>query len=188
VQRPAAALGTAVFFIVVPGVVAGLVPRLVSRGQLGDESSAWLPVRAVGVLVVAAGIAVLVLCFVRFVMEGLGTPAPAAPTERLVVGGAYRFVRNPMYVAIIAIILGQALLFLSLNVLCYAVLAWAAMAAFAHWYEEPTLARTYGAQFDSYRAAVPGWLPRIRPWTPEPAQSPAPTASPDAPASHPTVE
>lgn len=162
-QRSVAALGTAVFFVVVPGVVAGLVPLLLSRGKLGDESSAWLPVRGVGVLVIAAGIAVLLFCFVRFVVEGFGTPSPAAPTERLVVGGAYRFVRNPMYVAIIAAILGQALLFLSVNVLCYAVVAWACMASFARWYEEPTLAKTYGPAFDAYRAAVPAWLPRTRP-------------------------
>ncbi len=87
-----------------------------------------------------------------------------APTERLVVGGSYRYVRNPMYVAVLAIILGQALLFASSAVALYAVVAWATTFAFVHFYEEPTLARRYGDQYEAYRRAVRGWVPRLTPW------------------------
>ena len=87
-----------------------------------------------------------------------------APTERLVIGGDYRYVRNPMYVAVEALILGQALLFASLPVLLYAVIGWVTMAAFVRWYEEPTLAAQFGEQYLRYQGAVPAWLPRLRPW------------------------
>lgn len=106
----------------------------------------------------------LLHAFARFALEGLGTPAPVAPTERLVVGGIYRHVRNPMYVAVLSIVLGQALLFSSGTVAAYLVIAAAAMISFVKLYEEPTLARRYGAEYEAYRRAVPGWLPRLTPW------------------------
>jgi protein-S-isoprenylcysteine O-methyltransferase Ste14 len=165
-RRPDAALGSAVFFVATPGVVAGVVPWLICRWSFGHHSAGWLPVRAVGAGLTAAGAALLALCFVRFVTEGRGTPAPVAPTEALVVGGAYRYVRNPMYVAVLAVIAGQALLFLSVGVLGYALAVWALTASFVRWYEEPTLASSYGAQYEQYRAAVPAWRPRVRPWAP----------------------
>ena len=102
--------------------------------------------------------------FVRFVVEGAGTPAPVAPTERLVVGGLYRYVRNPMYLAVLAAILGQAMLLARPVLVTYGVLAGAAMVAFVLWYEQPALARRFGAQYAAYRAAVPGWWPRLHPW------------------------
>jgi protein-S-isoprenylcysteine O-methyltransferase Ste14 len=114
-------------------------------------------------LIVAATI-LLLHAFARFALEGLGTPAPVAPTERLVVGGIYRHVRNPMYLAVLSIILGQALLFSSWTLVAYAVIAAAAMVSFVKFHEEPTLARRYGADYEAYRRAVPGWLPRLTPW------------------------
>src|SRR5918995_960896 len=102
-----AALGTAVFLAAAPGVVAGAVPWLLTGWRTG--ASLWAPLRWLGGAVVAVGASVLVAAFVRFVVEGRGTPAPIAPTEELVVGGLYRHVRNPMYVAVVAVILGQAL-------------------------------------------------------------------------------
>ena len=99
-----AAVGTLFFLLVAPGVVAGLVPWLLTGWH--GTASAWL--QAVGSVVLSAGAAVLLEAFARFVIEGVGTPAPAAPTERLVVGGLYRYVRNPMYLAVAAVILGQA--------------------------------------------------------------------------------
>jgi protein-S-isoprenylcysteine O-methyltransferase Ste14 len=116
------------------------------------------------VVVTVLAVAVLVGAFVRFVVEGAGTPAPVAPTERLVVGGLYRYVRNPMYLAVIAAVLGQAALLAQPVLLWYCLVVAAAMVAFARWYEEPALARRYGARYAEYRRAVPGWLPRLRPW------------------------
>jgi protein-S-isoprenylcysteine O-methyltransferase Ste14 len=107
---------------------------------------------------------VLIRAFVRFVTEGRGTPAPVAPTERLVIGGEYRYVRNPMYVAVIAAILGQAMIFGSLPLLVYAAIVWAIMAAFVHWYEEPVLLERYGDEYQRYRQHVRAWLPRARGW------------------------
>jgi protein-S-isoprenylcysteine O-methyltransferase Ste14 len=106
---------------------------------------------------------VLLRAFVRFVREGRGTPAPIAPTERLVIGGDYRFVRNPMYVGVVAAVLGQALLFLDPWLFAYAVAGWAVMASFGHWYEVPVLRKRYGSQYEEYCKTVPAWLPRVRP-------------------------
>lgn len=101
----------------------------------------------------------------EFVKAG-GTPLPLAPTDQLVVTGFNRHVRNPMYVGVLLVILGQALLFGNLRLLIYAAVAWMVPAAFVHWYEEPTLARQFGAEYEAYRQAVPAWWPRLRPWTP----------------------
>jgi len=156
-------LGSAVFFVTAPCVVTGLVPWLLSRWRLRG-SAWWLPLRVIGVALALVGLVVLVRAFLRFAVEGRGTPAPVAPTEQLVIGGEYRYVRNPMYVAVEALILGQALLFMSVTVLVYAVLSWAAMAAFVRWYEEPTLTARFGDQYLRYRTAVPAWIPRLDAW------------------------
>jgi protein-S-isoprenylcysteine O-methyltransferase Ste14 len=160
VRRPSAAAGSALFFAIAPGVVAGLVPWLITGWDV--EAEWWPPLRVAGAVVTVVAAAVLVHAFARFVVEGLGTPAPVAPTERLVVGGLYRYVRNVMYVAVTAAIVGQALLLGSGALLVYAAVAWAGMAAFVRLHEEPALARRYGAAYESYRRAVPAWLPRLR--------------------------
>jgi protein-S-isoprenylcysteine O-methyltransferase Ste14 len=118
------------------------------------------------VVLPVAGTVVLVQAFARFVVEGLGTPAPVAPTRELVVGGLYRYVRNPMYLAVLAAILGQALALGQLVLVPYAAVVAAAFVAFVHWYEEPTLARQFGDRYQAYRRAVPGWWPRRHPWSP----------------------
>ncbi|QDQ15290.1 methyltransferase family protein [Streptomyces spectabilis] len=160
-RKSAAAMGSSVFMALAPGTVAGLVPWWLTRWQSGHW---WLPVRVLGGVALAAGAAVLVHAFVRFVTEGLGTPAPVAPTEHLVVGGLYRHVRNPMYVAVVTAIAGQGLLLARPVLLVYALVAGAVMAAFARWYEEPALLRAHGTAYERYRGAVPGWLPRPCPW------------------------
>ena len=155
--RVRAALGSLVFLVVVPGIVVGLVPWLVT----GWEGDGWGPVAAVvGWALIGAGVGVLLSAFGRFVVEGLGTPAPIAPTERLVVGGLYRSVRNPMYLAVFAAIVGQALVLGRVVLLAYAALVLAVTAAFVRLYEEPTLVRRYGEEYERYRREVPGWLPR----------------------------
>jgi protein-S-isoprenylcysteine O-methyltransferase Ste14 len=167
-RKPAAAAVSVVFFVLAPGVVAGLVPWWLTgwRVRHPQPSWAWVPLRVAGAVLLAAGVVVLVQAFVRFVAEGSGTPAPVAPTQRLVVGGLYRYVRNPMYLAVVSTIVGQALVLVQPVLLAYAVVVGAAMAAFVHGYEEPTLARQFGAQYQAYRQAVPAWWPRRRPWRP----------------------
>src|SRR2546421_3953098 len=100
--RIRAALGSAVFFALAPGVVAGVVPWLLTHWHAHHW---WTPLRVAGVLLILTGVPVLVQAFIRFVVEGVGTPAPVAPTTRLVTGGLYRYVRNPMYIAVAATIL-----------------------------------------------------------------------------------
>ena len=156
--RPA--LGSALFFAIAPGVVAGLGPWLITRW---DAGSMPLPLRVLGGALILAGLPVLAHAFARFVREGGGTPAPVAPTSKLVVGGLYRWVRNPMYVAVGAVIAGQALLLGRWELAAYLTVFCAAVAAFVHGYEEPTLRARYGPQYDAYRRAVPAWWPRVRP-------------------------
>ena len=165
-NRKIAAAGSAIFFLAAPCVVAGLVPWWLSGWQFANPAPFWAPVRALGLTLTAAGTAVVVAAFVQFVVEGIGTPAPIAPPQHLVVGGQYRFVRNPMYVAVITAITGQALLFGRLSLLVYAAIVAAAMVAFVHFYEEPDLAGRFGAEYEEYRRNVPGWWPRLRPWKP----------------------
>ena len=165
-RRPAAAVGSAVFFLVGPGIVAGLIPWWLTGWRVREPVPYWAPMRVLGVILLAAGLFALVQAFVRFVVEGLGTPAPIAAPERLVVGGLYRYVRNPMYVAVLAVIAGQALILGQLVLLPYAATFWLITAAFVHWYEEPALTRRFGADYEAYRRAVPAWRPRLRPWEP----------------------
>jgi protein-S-isoprenylcysteine O-methyltransferase Ste14 len=164
-DRSAAAVGSLLFFLLAPGVVAGLIPWWVTRWRVGVEYP-W-PAQAAGAVLFIAGAIVLVSAFVRFVTEGIGTPAPVAPTQRLVVGGLYRFVRNPMYLAVLAAIVGQALLFGRPTLLVYGTVVAIAFVVFVRFYEEPTLGRTFGEEYEEYRRAVPGWWPRLRPWTPD---------------------
>jgi protein-S-isoprenylcysteine O-methyltransferase Ste14 len=159
-RRARAAAGTAVFLVLVPGTVAGLVPWWLTDWRTGPAYP--LPVRVTGLVLAAAGATVLLHAFTRFVIEGLGTPAPIAPTERLVVGGLYRYVRHPMYLAVLALITGQALLLSRPVLIAYAAAVAATVAAFVHWYEEPTLTRRHGTAYQQYRRTVPAWWPRPR--------------------------
>jgi protein-S-isoprenylcysteine O-methyltransferase Ste14 len=161
VRRVSAAFGSALFLGVAPGVVAGLVPWWITGWRMEQVSPV---VRSGGGLLVLVGLAFLLHAFARFVIEGIGTPAPIAPTERLVVGGVYRHVRNPMYLAVGSVIVGQALLFGAPALLGYAVLFGAVVFCFVRGYEEPTLSERFGSRYDAYRRAVPGWLPRLRAW------------------------
>jgi len=158
VRHPA--LGTLVFFVAAPGTTAGLVPWLVT----GWEGSplGWDAVDLLGVLVGLVGLTMVVACFVRFVHEGRGTPAPTAPTEELVVGGLYRYLRNPMYVGVGLVIAGQCLAFRSLSLVVWLALFTVAVTVFVVAYEQPTLRARYGASYDAYCRSVPAVVPRLR--------------------------
>jgi protein-S-isoprenylcysteine O-methyltransferase Ste14 len=159
VTKLRAALGSILFLAVAPGVVAGVIPYWLTRWELSDPP---VPLSVIGALLVVGGTAVLLQAFARFVLEGVGTPAPVAPTERLVIGGAYRYTRNPMYLAVGSVILGQALLLGRTVLLAYLALFALAVAAFVRLYEEPTLAGRYGDEYQRYCRDVPRWLPHFR--------------------------
>jgi protein-S-isoprenylcysteine O-methyltransferase Ste14 len=159
-----AAAGSVAFFLAGPGLEAGLGPWLLVQ-VAGSHVDGWpAALRALGAVLMATGLAVLVDVFVRFVREGAGTPSPAAPARRLLVGGAFRHVRHPMYVATAAVIAGEALAFAQPVLLVAAVTYVMAMVTLSQVVEEPRLARRFGAEYDAYRRAVPGWWPRLRPW------------------------
>jgi protein-S-isoprenylcysteine O-methyltransferase Ste14 len=162
--RRGAAFGSLVFTVGEPGVMGVLVPYLLTGW---DGSEPPLALQVAGVALLAAGAAVLAHTIIRFAVEGLGTPFPGAPTENLVVGGLYRYVRNPMYLAVIAIILGQAAILGSVTLAIYAAVFWAIVAGFIGFYEEPALSERYGEQYDAYRRAVRRWIPRATPWNGE---------------------
>ncbi|MDE1939870.1 MAG: isoprenylcysteine carboxylmethyltransferase family protein [Alphaproteobacteria bacterium] len=161
-RKNQAAIGSFLFFVIAPGTVVIILPWLISGWQFQHAS---LVLRSIGVALVILGLLPLVDSFMRFAREGEGTPAPLFPVRRLVVTGYYRYVRNPMYLGLIAAIVGQALFFADRHLLIYAATVWLASHVFVVLYEEPKLRQTYGSQYPVYCEHVPRWLPRRQPWT-----------------------
>ena len=159
-----AILGSALVFVAAPAMVAGLIPWLITQWEFQPPFLAVELTRVVGVALIMVGVIGLLDSFARFALQGVGTPAPIAPTRNLVVTGLYRHVRNPMYVSVVAIILGQALLFGDWRLFLYGALVFVAFHIFVLAYEEPTLRESYGAEYETYRANVARWLPRLTPW------------------------
>lgn len=155
-----AAVWSAAWFLAAPGVVAGLVPGMLAGWQVPGVGIA----QVVGLVLVVPGVAVIAHAFAQFVVEGRGTPMPAAPTQRLVVGGLYRWVRNPMYLAVLLVIGGQALLFEDLTVVAWGVGVFVTVWLFVVGYEQPRLRQRYGRAYVTYCENVPGWYPRLTPW------------------------
>src|SRR5262245_47052006 len=137
-KRAGSTIGSFIFLVLAPGTVAGLVPWRICRWHMAPPLLGLRPLPVIGAVLIAAGLPVLLDSFARFALQGLGTPAPVLPTRHLVVSGLYRYVRNPMYVAVTSLILGQALLFGSLRVLEYGLVVWLAFHFFVLAYEDPT--------------------------------------------------
>jgi len=146
------------FMLVVPGTIAGWLPWYISGWRRPRLDSA---LGFVGALVAVVGWLVLLWCARDFVVRGRGTPNPLDPPRALVVDGLYRFVRNPMYVAIVTSLLGQAAMYRSSAVAWYAVGMAAAFHLRVVLYEEPKLTELFGDSFADYRARVPRWIPRV---------------------------
>ena len=153
------ALKSLLFLIIAPGIVAGYIPlALLRRGaqiDTGILASLAFPLWLIGGLI-------LLWSFWNFLKEGRGTPAPIDAPKELVAVGFYRYVRNPMYVGVLAIILGHFLWFGFWNLLIYAIVVFAAFHIFVTYYEEPTLKRQFGAAYEEYLQNVPRWIPRLR--------------------------
>lgn len=164
-HRSHAAIGSAAFFVLGPGTVVGVVPWLMTGWEFREPLPYWAVAQLAGVMLIGVGLMPPAHAFIEFARAG-GTPMPITPTEHLVVSGFNRYVRNPMYVGLIWAIIGQALLFGRPVLLLYAAGMWAVTAAFVRWYEEPSLLRRFGAEYQAYRRAVPAYWPRLRPWTP----------------------
>src|SRR5271167_454834 len=142
-----AIVGSAVFLVIAPGFVAGLVPWWISRWRLETPFFGMPLFRFAGGMLVMLGIIGLLDSFVRFAVQGMGTPAPVFPTRHLVVTGLYRYVRNPMYVAVVSTILGQGLILGNVTLVEYGALVWLLFHLFVLVYEEPTLRSSFGSEY-----------------------------------------
>ena len=147
------------------------MPWLIGGWRFAGDFGHSPLVRVAGVALMLFGSAALVECFVRFAWTGFGTPAPIAPPQRLIVTGLYRHVRNPMYVAVVALVLGQALFFGDARLLLYGAAGWLVFHLFVLAYEEPVLRRQFPDDYASYTRAVPRWIPRLKPWRPDPGDA-----------------
>ena len=154
------AIGTLVFVLTVPGTVVGIVPFLLSRWALAPPLLGWQLLRWLGVVLILCAAPIFLDFVIRFAREGRGTPAPIAPTRHLVVGGSFRYVRNPGYISVVSLLVGQGLLFGSPAILLYATVVAVLFHLFVRVYEEPTLRRQFGAEYEAYCRDVPRWIPR----------------------------
>lgn len=164
-RKPAAAVVSVAWGTVLGGTFACLLPYLLGEWHFHRPLPQWGVAQAAGVLLIGAGLIPIVRSFLEFIKAG-GTPVPVASPPRLVVSGFYRYVRNPIYVSFTVILTGEVLLFGSPGLLEYTAVAWCVGAAGVRFYEEPTLARKFGAEYQDYRRAVHAWIPRLHPWTP----------------------
>jgi protein-S-isoprenylcysteine O-methyltransferase Ste14 len=151
------ALKNLLFTVLVPGTVAGYLPWLATRG----ESFSWGPGAALALLLFAVGLTIYLWCLWDFASFGRGTPAPIDAPKKLVVRGLYRYTRNPMYLGVLGVILGWAVLFRALGLLIYGACVATCFQLFVVYYEEPQLRRTFGESYQQYRTRVGRWLPRI---------------------------
>ena len=158
-----AILGSALFFVVAPAMLAGVIPWWITHWEFLPAFLATEATRLAGLAFIIAGVPIVLDSFARFALEGLGTPAPIAPPRNLVVTGLYRYVRNPIYGAVVAVILGQGLLFADWHLLGYGASLWLFFHIVVIFYEEPTLCQSFGAEYESYCANVPRWIPRLTP-------------------------
>jgi protein-S-isoprenylcysteine O-methyltransferase Ste14 len=159
-----AVLGTVLFLFLAPGFVAGLMPYWITGWRVEPPFLGFPPIRVLGILLAALGVPPLLDSFARFAIQGVGTPAPVFPTRHLVVKGLYRYVRNPMYLAVVSVILGQSLVLGNVRLLEYAALVWLGFHLFVLVYEEPTLLESFGVEYEVFCANVPRWLPRSKSW------------------------
>ena len=163
IRKALAIFGSAVFLVIAPGFVAGLMPWWISRWRLETPFFGMPLFRFAGGMLIALGTIGLLDSFVRFAVQGVGTPAPVFPTRHLVVTGLYRYVRNPMYVAVVSTILGQGLVLGNVMLLEYGGLIWLLFHLFVLGYEEPALRARFGSEYGLFRTEVPRWIPRLTP-------------------------
>ena len=145
------------FTLVVPGTVAVFVPLLIAQ----NRSPASGPTFAFALALFAAGGAIYARCVWDFATFGRGTPAPIDAPKKLVIRGLYRYTRNPMYVGVLAVILGWAVLFQAATLVIYALFLGICFHLFVVFYEERHLRREFGSEYDDYCTQVSRWMPRL---------------------------
>ena len=168
IRRILAIVGSAIFLVLAPGFVAGMVPWWISHWRVEAALLGLPTLRFLGGVLLALGAVGILDSFGRFAVQGIGTPAPVFPTRHLVVTGLYRYVRNPIYVAVVSTILGQGLIFGNVSLFEYGGLVWLFFHLVVLIYEEPTLTASFGSDYAAFCAEVPRWIPRLTPWTAHP--------------------
>ncbi|MCL4692915.1 MAG: isoprenylcysteine carboxylmethyltransferase family protein [Candidatus Hydrogenedentes bacterium] len=153
---------TALFALLVPGTVAGLIPYWIASSFARKVPAWYVPWSSVGWIPILLGLIVLTWCAMDFARKGQGTPAPIDPPKYLVVRGLYHYVRNPMYVGVLSILLGEWLVAPSIPLLLYAIVVGSMFHEFVVLYEEPALRKKFGTAYEDYCRQVNRWLPRLR--------------------------
>jgi len=151
-------LKTLLFTVLVPGTVLGYVPYRMTGGFAHPVGGAFT---ILGIALMLIGAAIYFRCAWEFAVRGLGTPAPIAPTKYLVTTALHRYIRNPMYVGVFLVLIGETVWFWSKTLVAYGAFLCVAVQSFVVFYEEPTLHRQFGESYDSYRRAVPRWIPHF---------------------------
>ena len=164
-RRPAAVAVSVAWGVVVGGAFGCLLPYVLGEWHFHRPLPYWAAAQAAGGLLIGAGLVPIVVSFIEFARAD-GTPVPVASPPRLVVSGFYRYVRNPIYVGFLIILIGQTLLFGTLGLVKYTAAACVVGVAAVRCYEQPKLAGKFGAEYEACRRAVPAWIPRLHPRTP----------------------
>lgn len=149
---------TLIFTVLVPGTVTVALPyRLLPAGT----EFSLRGYRLIGLILIAFGAGVYFWCAGHFTFTGRGTPAPIDPPKTLVAKGAYRIVRNPMYIGVWLVLVGEAIVFGSLRLVRYALLVGLMFHLIVIFYEEPVLREKFGLAYEEYCRSVPRWIPRV---------------------------
>lgn len=158
-------IASTAFLFLAPGFVTGWMPWMLSdHWKMSHPFEYYMPLRMAGIILLLPGIIALVDSVGRFALQGLGTPAPVMPTRHLVVTGLYCYVRNPMYVAVTFLIIGQGLLFANMSIIEYGLIIIILFDLFVRIYEEPKLRKSFGEEYKTYCKNVRRWIPRLRAW------------------------
>lgn len=155
-------LKLAVFTLLVPCTVTLWLPRFFYASLYRWDARPQGAAAAAGIVLLVLGAAGYFSCALAFAFTGRGTPAPIDPPKRLVARGLYRYVRNPMYLSVLLVLLGECVMFRSWRLLRYAAFCFAFAFLFVLLYEEPALRSKFGASYEEYCRSVPRWIPRFR--------------------------
>jgi protein-S-isoprenylcysteine O-methyltransferase Ste14 len=147
------------FTILQPGIVAGLIPFLILKeGASNILAQPLIFHHYLGATVFFIGLVIMITCIISFAVKGRGTLSPADPTKRLVVTGLYKFSRNPMYIGVMLILIGEAAFFSSRSLWVYSAIVFMAFNLFIILHEEPRLKRDFGTEYQQYGRTVRRWI------------------------------
>jgi protein-S-isoprenylcysteine O-methyltransferase Ste14 len=156
-----------------PVVVCLVIPYLIIRSEQRSpvpQVTASIGLFIPGLLVCVAGLAFFITCVRMFILIGNGTIMPWDPTRKLITASLYGYVRNPMILSVIIIVIGEALLFASYGIALLAIFFFVLNTVYFIFSEEPGLGKRFGAEYNEYKKNVPRWIPRLKPWRPGPSR------------------